>query len=82
MLLRSVSESIVWASEAPPSVLEGQRQFARCLGCKRLYWEGSHTARMRQTLERALASRWTDGATGAAPIVDGVDGSAGREDPR
>lgn len=29
-------------------------QVSRCPGCGRVYWEGSHTRRMRETLARAL----------------------------
>ena len=63
-------------------VLAEQRSFARCLGCKRLYWEGSHTARMRETLERALGPQSTAGAVGTMPGVGGAGETAGREDER
>jgi uncharacterized protein with PIN domain len=39
---------------APPDVLERQPCFQHCSGCGRLYWDGSHTERMRLTLERVL----------------------------
>lgn len=38
----------------PPRVSQAQRTFARCPACERIYWEGSHTQRMRRWLERAL----------------------------
>ena len=33
--------------EAPPSVAQRHREFWRCPGCRRVYWRGSHYARMR-----------------------------------
>jgi len=44
----------------PPAVREANLPLARCPACGRVYWEGSHTRGMRETLGRAL-SRWTDG---------------------
>jgi len=35
---------------APPEVLEHHRVFHRCAGCERIYWEGSHFARMKAVL--------------------------------
>jgi len=35
---------------APEAVLEIHRVFHRCPGCGRIYWEGSHFARMRAVL--------------------------------
>jgi len=35
---------------APEAVLEIHRVFHRCAGCGRIYWEGSHFARMRAVL--------------------------------
>ncbi len=35
-------------------VAREQRRFAECPACRRVYWEGSHTRRMRQVLEQAL----------------------------
>ena len=35
---------------APPAVLDQYRVFHRCPGCGRIYWEGSHFARMRAVL--------------------------------
>jgi uncharacterized protein with PIN domain len=37
-----------------PARLAGQVRFTRCPGCGRVYWEGSHTRRMRRALEQAL----------------------------
>jgi uncharacterized protein with PIN domain/DNA-directed RNA polymerase subunit RPC12/RpoP len=42
------------AEEVPPRVLEASDRFARCPGCGRVYWEGSHTERMRARLARIL----------------------------
>jgi uncharacterized protein with PIN domain len=39
----------------PAYVYRTQKQFARCPGCGRVYWEGTHAERMRDALRRALA---------------------------
>lgn len=36
----------------PERVWERQIDFSRCPGCGRVYWEGSHTKRMRSVLDR------------------------------
>lgn len=41
----------------PPGVFARTERFARCPGCDRVYWDGSHTDRMRRVLERALSPR-------------------------
>ena len=38
----------------PPSVREQHERFARCGGCDRVYWEGSHWRRMRDKLDTVL----------------------------
>lgn len=38
----------------PRGALESADVFSRCPSCGRLYWEGSHTRRMRRQLEDAL----------------------------
>jgi hypothetical protein len=40
------------AGAVPPRVLRVTERFHRCPDCGRVYWEGSHVARMRRTLER------------------------------
>ncbi len=42
------------ADRLPPAVRRLSHSFRRCPGCDRIYWEGSHTARMRETLARVL----------------------------
>lgn len=42
------------ADRIPERVLLERSRFARCPSCKRVYWEGSHTARMRRVLREAL----------------------------
>ena len=42
------------APELPPRVLETQREFHRCPGCGRVYWRGSHAARMEAVIGRVL----------------------------
>jgi len=36
------------ADRVPPHALESSEVFSRCPGCERVYWEGSHAARIRQ----------------------------------
>jgi uncharacterized protein with PIN domain len=38
----------------PERVLRERERLQRCPGCGRVYWEGSHTDRMRSVLEEAL----------------------------
>ena len=47
--LEAASEEQVRAY-ALPAVLEQYRVFYRCAGCGRIYWEGSHFARMKAVL--------------------------------
>ena len=48
------------AGELPPEVRGDPRVrsagFRRCPSCGRVYWEGSHTRRMRRWLEAVAAS--------------------------
>lgn len=45
------------ASQRVPSrLLEVQRDFSECPGCGRVYWEGSHAARIRRLAERLVAA--------------------------
>lgn len=41
-------------AELPPDVRERDIPARECPGCRRLYWEGSHTERMRRSLLQAL----------------------------
>jgi uncharacterized protein with PIN domain len=45
------------ADRIPERVLRERSRFARCPSCGRVYWEGSHTARMRRLVRRALRPR-------------------------
>ncbi len=40
--------------EVPGEVVRAARPLRHCPGCGKWYWEGSHTARVREWLERAL----------------------------
>lgn len=42
------------AGRVPERVARERRRFTACPGCRRVYWEGSHTERMRRRLEREL----------------------------
>jgi hypothetical protein len=37
--------------EVPPKAFAGCRRFARCTGCRKLYWDGTHYMRMKERLE-------------------------------
>jgi hypothetical protein len=39
------------SAEAPPAVRRHHSAFWRCLGCGRLYWQGSHWQAMRRQIE-------------------------------
>lgn len=43
------------AERVPEPIVERYAQFVRCPGCGRIYWEGSHWARMRAMLGPVLA---------------------------
>jgi uncharacterized protein with PIN domain/DNA-directed RNA polymerase subunit RPC12/RpoP len=51
--LRSASAAEILAA-APPDVRENQRKFDYCPYCEKLYWQGSHTKRMRQAIEETF----------------------------
>ena len=51
--LTSVPKAEV-AEELPPQTRRHVEAFYRCTGCGRVYWEGSHYARMRRFVERLL----------------------------
>ena len=59
--LRPVSKEAV-LERLPPRVRETHREFTTCDACRRVYWKGSHYARMRGLLE-GVAAR-------AAPAAD------------
>ena len=42
------------ADRVPPRVLRERERFVRCPDCERIYWDGSHTDRMRRVLEQTL----------------------------
>ncbi|MGH8701294.1 MAG: Mut7-C RNAse domain-containing protein [Burkholderiales bacterium] len=44
------------AARVPESIVARYARFARCPGCERIYWEGSHWARMRAMLGPVLAA--------------------------
>jgi uncharacterized protein with PIN domain len=52
--LESVARDKV-AGRVPPRVLRDHDRFKRCPGCGRIYWEGSHTDRIRNAIRRVLA---------------------------
>lgn len=44
------------AHRIPPRILERHQVFSVCPGCGRVYWEGSHTNRIRRFVDDLLAS--------------------------
>ncbi|MFN3821824.1 MAG: Mut7-C RNAse domain-containing protein [bacterium] len=44
-------------SRIPVRVLTSHSQFYFCTQCEKVFWEGSHTVRMRERLERVLGKR-------------------------
>jgi uncharacterized protein with PIN domain len=42
------------AARIPPHIAATQSRFLRCRGCGHVYWEGSHVARIRRTLDEVL----------------------------
>jgi uncharacterized protein len=52
-VLRAASVEEV-GSTLPPAARERPETLRRCPSCGRIYWDGSHTRRMRSALERAL----------------------------
>ena len=52
--LRAASKRDV-AERVPPYVRSTREQFFECPGCGRVYWEGTHTQRMRRVVEELLA---------------------------
>lgn len=39
------------AAQVPPTVRENQKDFQYCPNCRKVYWAGSHTNRMRNAIE-------------------------------
>lgn len=54
VLLEVSKQQVV--GRVPTRVLLEQPRFARCPGCRRVYWSGSHARRMRRALERILGA--------------------------
>jgi uncharacterized protein with PIN domain/sulfur carrier protein ThiS len=54
--LEPVAKAAV-APRVPAKVLAVQDAFARCARCGRIYWPGSHYARMKAALESAISPR-------------------------
>lgn len=48
------ADSASVAARIPDRIRERYSRFAHCPGCNGIFWEGSHFARMRETLERNL----------------------------
>ncbi len=63
-VLESVRTADV-AAEVPPDVRERQETVRRCRACGRVYWAGSHTARMERLVADLLAGEARGGAAGA-----------------
>jgi uncharacterized protein with PIN domain len=53
-LRRASAEEIAVA--APEAVRENEKNFRYCPNCNKIYWEGSHTRRMREAIEKIFNS--------------------------
>jgi uncharacterized protein with PIN domain len=58
------------AAVVPPYVLETAPRFRRCNRCSRVYWPGTHTEKIRATLER-VAERVAGGKSGKPGVESG-----------
>lgn len=63
-LLREASDEAV-AAQVPSRSRACFHRFLECPGCRRVYWEGSHYARLRRLLDEALAGPGGGRAGGA-----------------
>ena len=52
--LETVAPEVV-ADRVPPGVAREQREFWRCQNCRRVFWHGSHWARISGRLERVFS---------------------------
>jgi uncharacterized protein with PIN domain len=55
--------------QIPEFVWDRHDRFSRCPGCRRIYWEGTHYARMMETLER-IGSMKHEGRRVTGPAVE------------
>jgi hypothetical protein len=53
LLVRADEDSV--RSQVPPRVWQSQTEFRRCPACGRVYWPGTHVARMNALLDRVLS---------------------------
>lgn len=54
LLRRASAEEI--AAGVPPAIQENEKDFQFCPDCNKIYWEGSHTLRMREAIEEVFNS--------------------------
>jgi uncharacterized protein with PIN domain len=52
--LDAATRDEVWR-EVPPFIYLTEERYARCRGCRRVYWEGTHVARIRERISRLAA---------------------------
>ncbi|HEX2091141.1 MAG TPA: Mut7-C RNAse domain-containing protein [Longimicrobiaceae bacterium] len=69
------------AARVPVPVRAEQPELRGCPGCGRVYWEGSHTARMRRIVARALAPAAPQAPPGEHPSCDPPPESGAPEPP-
>ena len=50
-LLRAADAEEITLGAPPPHILASQAAFYYCPACSKVYWEGSHTRRMREAIE-------------------------------
>lgn len=55
-LMRKASDEEI-LMQVPPNIRETEQHLSACPNCRKVYWEGSHTNRMRQTIESIFESK-------------------------
>lgn len=55
--LRTASSEEIAVSELPENVRKNRSDFQFCPTCRKIYWQGSHTERMKKTLEKNLTQK-------------------------
>jgi hypothetical protein len=77
-VLRAASQEEV-SARVPPYVRSTREAFFACPACRRVYWEGTHTERMRRVVEEVLAGASSRVASDQRILADArPSGRAGR----
>lgn len=57
MILRKADAAEISDADVPSRVRENHEIFYFCAVCNRVYWEGSHTRRMREAIEKMMSEK-------------------------